>query len=487
MDEDRFEIEIGTRFSGLEEAREYARALRDVAGAQDEAGENADRTEEATRRLGDAMRRGMDAVRERIGGIYAPRGANAPGGFANVDPGANRHDPRRAPVPESTPAGASRPAGGQSDQGRIDWRQLADRMRSFPSASPDVSRLANLPSFGSASPISSRLTPAPGGGAMLAAAGAAVLGIKMLADASAEGARRIKEYADAAARPSQEIAAIRETSGGSLAESAALRSMGIDGGRARALTERIASDPFAKAAAGRLGVQALPGPYGTLDTARTTIDTIRRLRAIPDDAQAQRAARVMGAEDLLRFRRVSEQTFQNLRRDAELTARVNDPAQIARGAEYETSLSRLSQAFENAKVAASGPLLETMADLFNGIADTLNGITSFVEGNRDKIAAVTGFFESMALVGASTAGGGGLASLYAAMRARGESSRAREESRREASPQVDALNANTEALNRLTRNIGGGVRSRGALPEGLRDGRNLARAMNSGAMAFGPL
>lgn len=329
-------------------------------------------------------------------------------------------------------------------------------------------------------------TPAGEGATAAVSRFAGAMGIA--AKVTVDTYRAMRQWGEAAVATAQRmadngraIASGRDVSGGSGAEAARLGALGMSGSDARALVDRITSDPNARGAAGRLGVSAVGGPYGTLDTAAVALKTLEALRKVKDAEEKLRLARLLGVEATLYQLRVSDMTFNAIKADAELQGRFYNARRQRDAAEFEASRKRYDDMKKMASDFASEPINQTVADVQNLAADFGNAlIRKFdTQGGQDDNRRLRD--TAISLVGMVIPTAGAFLRTAVGM---GDTRRGQGQSQSE---MVQAVQANTEALNRLNRNIGTGPRGQKALPSALQDGRNLAIAINSGNLRLGNL
>lgn len=208
------------------------------------------------------------------------------------------------------------------------------------------------------------------------AAVAVVTALGLLGRAANEAAGQIGRLRDA-----------QITGGGTARDTGRLKSFGGAIGlseeemadEARQFQEKTASDGAAASYASNAGIHSIPGPYGKLNAAEDLIKWIEHLRKLPEN-EAKRAARATGTERFMKFRDISEGTWQGLKRDGEGWARSLTPENTRGAADHEANASRLKG---NAERAGSSigrwimgffdPVLGWLADSAGRAADTLEG------------------------------------------------------------------------------------------------------------------
>lgn len=164
-------------------------------------------------------------------------------------------------------------------------------------------------------------------------------------------------------------------SGGTAGETASLRGINtIAGGNSAALarqfSQNISSNPTAASFAAQGGVTDF-GIFDNTDKAKNLLKWAEALRTM-SEAEAIRSARATGTEELLRMRDVSEQTMQNLKKDAYIQAQIYSPDQVQAAADFGANWNRLMDSIKNFAVTAGQPFLRMVNSLVEGIADFFN-------------------------------------------------------------------------------------------------------------------
>lgn len=266
----------------------------------------------------------------------------------------------------------------------------------------------------------------------------------------------IGAMASAAASAAASIAAFRDsqiTTGGTGAQTAMLRSMGIDPGLARSFGQRIASDPMAAGFAARAGVYNPGGEtFGDTNTATNLLKMAESLRRM-SERDALRTARITGTEDLLKFRGASEGTMNQLRQDAGQTDKIMNPDQVKIATEYQLQMVRLNSAFSDLATSLGQYVIPIISAGAEFLADSVRGLNMMLNS-----PIVKWFIENLTPVGQI---GKGAKAFSDANKPRGLGKDA----------QVSALDANTASLRELAGILkdgiyGGGERARGAVPAG---------------------
>lgn len=325
-------------------------------------------------------------------------------------------------------------------------------------------------SAGGFQPLMGRANAALG----LNAGNPAMMAAQFVLDAGRKVAEALVNVAEDAAAAGRKFSEIRAVTGADTGEAARLRAYGIDPQSTRALQDRITSDPFAQMFAQRVGVTPVKGPFGTLDTARTTLDLVKGLRTLEGEEQI-RAIRALGAEHLAPLLRVSQRTLNRLEKDAELSARFYSREMEARTAEYDVAKQRFAASSEDFSAVVGQRPMEFMTRYLNVQTELIKVFTEATDDFLDMQDRAMKFFEPIIYpFGNPWEGLGAGDGAGAAM---GENSA--------------ELKANTQALSRLTKTIGGGERSAAALPSALNGPQNrgdaMLRAYESGALRLGVL
>src|SRR6266511_885970 len=128
-------------------------------------------------------------------------------------------------------------------------------------------------------------------------------------------------------------------------------------GLAGGLRQRVATDPMAMAAAGRLGLRSLPKGFGDVNEAKLLLDVIKGIRAAPSDAAARQLAQRTGTEELLGARFFSPEMMAKLEAFAGATSKAFTPEAISRGQEFNNLLSQVKEGFGALVVTVGTPFL----------------------------------------------------------------------------------------------------------------------------------
>lgn len=433
MDEDNLELDLSLILNGLDNIREYTDALRNMAAA----------VRQVRRAMGDA--------------------AKAQADFASVQTRVNQGSV--ASLPSSSSNGMVIPS---------------VRAPRAPKMTPEMQALystrLNLP--GGAAPLLGKTLDAAVGPAATRGilSGLAPLAAKMLpfvaaftvAKSAIEG---FTESARQSAEITNRITSAQATSGGTTADVARLGLMGGSAGAARSFQERVTTDPQAMTAAARVGIRNLKGQYGNLNWTEQYLKAIENTAAIADDRLRQRLALTLGIEqEVARYSLLSSETRRRLMAQASVTGAINDPRTQAQGAEFDAAQQQMTQSWENVKTAFGSIFSDDVTGFLNELADGANSLAKWFKGMRGNNRRYK------TPLGALTFGLLGDPGYDAPV----------EQTRK--SPMMSntmALHANTEAMNRLNSNIGGGARTQESLSPIY--GQKMHEAMVSGSLRFGAL
>lgn len=218
-----------------------------------------------------------------------------------------------------------------------------------------------------------------GGGGTLGQAGAAIGVIGRLGRFGTVlgiAAAAVAGLAGAAKKAADTLTAFGFTGrelGSSNAETALLRALGgaVGIGDVRGLASRVRSgigSGLGAAQAARIGI----GPQFDLNRGvnegRILLKVIEDIRATRTEEEALAKARNYGAEELVRFRHISRQTFEALVRDAEEWQASFTPEAVDRAVQFNIQLDRVSRKWDQF-VTSLGltflPIVEKVLDLLN--------------------------------------------------------------------------------------------------------------------------
>jgi hypothetical protein len=175
-------------------------------------------------------------------------------------------------------------------------------------------------------------------------------------------------------------------SGGTAADVAGIGRFGFRGeagaGAAEGFRQRIATDPMAQMFAARLGIRALPEPFGTVNNAALLNRAAEGLRRITDGEERLRAARVLGLESALRYIDVSPRLSAILDAQATFEERLGKGAQSAN--ELAVATETLSNSWQDLMGVLATPVIEGLADDLQSINEMLHG--DFSSATQDKHA-----------------------------------------------------------------------------------------------------
>jgi len=496
MEDDELQLLLGMQFEGIEQAKEYAGAIREVG-----------RVENMLARAAERVNASLKETKALMQGLTTPQ-------FV-VNNFGTAPNARRQASPEAAPAGAPATQPAQSQAPRIagpnaryerafaayEWArkegtgaqredanlELIKAVRALDTAkraamTPEMQALystrLNLP--GGAAPLLGKsLEAAIGKDATRGVLAGLVPVLKAFTPfATALGVTTVAlqamhDAAQESARITNQLTAGQATSGGSVADVARLGLMGGSPDAARAAQERITTDPQAMSAAARLGVVNQRGQYGNLDWTKQYLMLIERTAAIADESQRRRLALTLGIEqEVARYSLLSEDMRKAMKHAADITGRINDPQAQKLAAEFDTAAQLRNVAMENLKSAWGQLFSEDVTGLIEEVAEMGNSLSVWLKGLRGSRKRYETF------LGALT--GGLLGDRGTDMPTAGAS---------KSGPMMantQQLMENTQALARLNGTIGGGQMSREAMPSALR-GQLLHDALVSRSLQLGSL
>lgn len=471
MDDESIELELGLMFRGLGDAKEYAAVLRDIVQLHTQVGRTA-------AMAGKSLLPGSDLVRAE-----------------EVASGASRSIPPWGATAASVSLpGGSKGKGDASDTftkrtgGAVDALQKFTKILEF--------------STGGVSRVVKGLTQAY---------------LTMITVAAATAAAS-NHYVEA-----------RATSGGTMSEVARLGLIGGNAGAARSFQERITSDPLAMGAAGRLGIHNLKGVYGDLDWTRQYLTAIERTAGIADERLRQQLSLTLGIEqEVAKYSLLSPSARQAMKEAADLSASFNDAGVQSQAQDIQVLLKAQKQSIENLGFSLVSVFGDDAIGLIEEVTKGFNNTAKAIKGARKKIREALGddgkHYDT--LWGAMTHGAAGDEGFFpgkdvktklwfarADMGKKFETELGMWTGGRLGDPGVAtkenlwphhlkgfrspdqqapvmantaAIQANTAAMARLTGIIGGGQRTREALPSPLR-GQILHEAMVSKQIKLGAL
>lgn len=460
------------------------------------------------------MRLALDRSNARIARIENPVARPERDPFRNVSGPYTRRDRLRSQLDQAEASGA--PESVRRDL-RLSLGRAEDHIKRLQAPRGDMAeRVANLlmsarfGAPGNLQPLVGRAMALGGVGTRDVAAflrgpvGAAALRfagpLMMAVGAAKEIYDHLEHAASEASRIRAEFSGTRFATGGSIRETAELKSLGITGEASRQLFDRIASNPVARSWAAQRGVNVVGGPYGDLNNAEKTLRLLKSLRSAPPDVQ-MRELREYGREDWEPLMRMSDDQFQKAMDDAQLDAMVLAPKYNRPAADFDASRQRLQRSVDRFGTAFGDRLLKPLADGINFVTDRLNALTDWADssGQIDRFfdwaklllaPHVFAFDKANEVLNAHGIGNRSSSSGSAGAGERIQIS---------PPPPVDfatsehtrAMKANTEALVMLTKAWGDSQRASQAFPKALYgpDGRGdaLLRASETGALRQGVL
>ena len=216
-------------------------------------------------------------------------------------------------------------------------------------------------------------------------AGAAADGIAVMVTAG-------KAYVQAVVqgtRDLQERARLQAETGGTAGAAAGLAALGIGAGEARALRERLTSDPLARLAGAQLGLGIVPPSYlpgSPQDNARILLQVVERLRQVGSPAEQLRLARMLGVENQENLIRASGGTFAGLRGSAAVGGFVAGEHELQTSRDVNAELMRFTGNMHTLGMALALPWLPRVNDALTVTNQLLEG-TAAVVGAVGKAAA----------------------------------------------------------------------------------------------------
>lgn len=178
--------------------------------------------------------------------------------------------------------------------------------------------------------------------------------------------------------------------GSSTGTTAFLKTLGVDPGDAAGFRQNVQSGVGA-AELMRLGISP-PGDrrFGAVDEGKLLQDAIERVAALPTRTARIQSARNLGIEQYLPQIEGFHKNPEQARRDAELSARVNDSFSQDAATSASHSLDRIGKSFENFKNALGGgagimiaPALDTLTAFVDNLTKGLLGIQGRPVGSPD--------------------------------------------------------------------------------------------------------
>jgi hypothetical protein len=246
-------------------------------------------------------------------------------------------------------------------------------------------------------PLINRIVPLIGKAATLFAVGAtaAAAALDTLYQGTSKAAQRLTEFAEggliSGARGDEQSRL--EVLGGAI---------GIAGNQMSAIARQIqasvnAGGPGAVGGA-QAGIGMSGGPFGRVDAAAAALREINFLmREDVSLEQKERQARLVGAEDLLKFAYVSRDVAADLKSDFGVNQRIMDKS-FRSAIDFQAQTSRAAEAAERLAVVIFSPLIEAttalakhFADFANWIADKLNYLKPPERGDEQTGIAIGRF------------------------------------------------------------------------------------------------
>lgn len=468
MEEESLELDLSLNLKGLESIREYTEALKELASVQKQVKRSAS--------LAAPAQSDYAAVQARV----APAGSVPPVRLMDTSASLN---PRTK---------------GKADRGTPDL--------------PDVSTPRNVKMTREMQALYSTRINLPGGAAPLlgktldAAVGPAatkgilaglaplarVLGPIGIAFTVAETAvKAFYEAAQHSAEVTNRITSEQATAGGSSAQVSMLGLMGGNANAAKEFNDRITSDPEAMTAAARLGIHNLKGQYGNQNWTAQYIQGIEAASKMSNKDQRDRLAKALKIEQqVAKWALLSKETQDRMKSQAELIGKMNNPQAQKNAAEFEANRQIMNSALDNAYNSIGQSVMKDFTQTIISVTDATNDLIAFMKSFNESTKGVR---EALNLLP-----GGQIVKMITGQDSyltpnrnkRRHSQKGGEDVgvSRESPLMVNtqALRANTDAMNRLTTNIGGGKYSREALAP-INEGQKLHEAMVTRALSIGAL
>lgn len=322
-------------------------------------------------------------------------------------------------------------------------------------------------------------------------AGAGVQGLAAVAGTAAAALAAFAAGLKVATDSLQAHGAARTLSGGTGAQVAFLQALGIPAGEIASLgaglRERLSSDPQAMAAGARMGLRAMPRPYGSTNEAGLVVRFIEEMRTITSAEERLRRARALQMEAMLPLINISDQTVRALKADAAAREAIATPEALRAATELGVAFSRLRFSFESVLQALSGPAMKDVAAFVGVLADELRFFAqqlASVQGQQLLRSLTNDIGAFMVTVARS-------AEALGILRAgtTDQLLNAFQHQRKMLDQRDAALGANTRAVVDNTAALkagmyGGGERAQGAIPGRLR-GYGFQRALEANALRMG--
>ena len=345
------------------------------------------------------------------------------------------------------------------------------------------------------------------------------------------------EAVKAAAERADEFAKAGQTTGGTVGNIAFLKTLGVDPGLGAHLRQVRTEDPFAMQASRQLGLGvALPRPFGSANEAEGLEKAIKAIAFYSDDAAVRLTkARMLDMESLVPQIEMYRRHAAEIDQDS-AASKAALGANAEKSVDFQNALRHLGAGWDRVIDALSGPWMQILTPIFEGIGDGLSrlaeNMTLFYKAEEplrdamvfiidtmndaanvawefskrmgflssitdavqkaigwvsDKLQEFYGWIKALAIVLAGAVGGEQAAKATSDMFGRLEKW---VESGLKASAQATAQNtgatkANTDAMAKLHAGItGGGQRAKGAIPDHLR-GYTFQRGMDMQALSLG--
>lgn len=469
-EDDSIELDLSLNLKGLDSIREYTASLKELASVQKQVKRSGS--------IAAAAQSDFANVQARV----APSGSVPPIRLADTSASLVPRTRRKA---ESTP-----------DLPDVPLMRSPRPPKMTPEMQALYSSRINLP--GGAAPLLGKtldaaIGPAATKGVLAGLAPIArVLGPIGVAFGIAETAvRAFYEAAQHSAEVTNKITSEQAISGGTSAQVSMLGMIGGNANAAKEFNERITSDPESMTAAARLGIHNLKGQYGNQNWTAQYIQGIETLSAMSNKDQREKLAKTLKVEQqVAKWALLSKETQNRIKNQAEMIGNMNNPAAQKAAAEFEANQQMMNSALDNAKNSIGQSVIKDFTQTIVSITEGTNEVIAFMKefGKatkpvRDALNLLPGGQVLKAILGQDS---------YLTPK---RNSRRRTQGMGEGgdlstqSPimsNTQALQLNTDAMNRLNSNIGGGKYSQSAIPSALR-GQQIHTAVISHSLSLGAL
>lgn len=309
---------------------------------------------------------------------------------------------------------------------------------------------------------------AAGGADALGAASSAIAGIKGLGPAALAVSAQLGIAAAYIQSVNSQVRT-RAQIGGSARESVAAATIasaiGLGPNAANQLSANIAGGGAAASEASKAGINLVRGPYGDTNDAKAFNQAVEYVARSKSFDEARQKAVRLGTPELASAYYLSENTRKRLSAGSGGT---EEDAKVA--AEFNAEMAILTREFQKA-VLAGKPLIRLLSSTARGLTAIAGPMEKIIDiASNTVLGRIVDYIEGLnqrqsdTIIPGGPTGGSG-----AGVR----------------SPQTEAVNRNTKAVDDLTRTVktyrevvGGGERAKGALPKNIGPG-NIKNAMKT--------